>query len=241
MIFFVENEPNKMSKENEEIIGTRNFDDLNANDLDQSNIIFKPLPLKKRGCGTCKSGNCNCDKKGNCKCGYQLSNMDENIEKNLPNEKTISDMDFSLPGDVNFEEKSIKEDADMKESETNSDIKSNNKLRTPRKLKDSFHFTDGEYFIDQHPLLYRLTPVDGLEKFRNLLFPKNEDESGTHLYAIKQRMVPHSRFRRRTQTENNQPIQLIDMSAEDLFGALPQSYEGELARYKRVKRARKRK
>lgn len=209
--------------------------------MDQSNLIFKPLPLEKRGCDACKGSNCHCDKKGNCKCGYQLSDMEENLEKKSLNGKTIPDMDFNLPGDVNVEEKSINQDADMKETEGDSDIKSNNKLRTPRRLKDYFHFTDGEYFIDQHPLLYRLTPVDGLEKFRNLISSKNEDVDGNHLYAIKQKMIPHSRFRRRTQTENSQPIQLIDMSAEDLFGALPQNFEGELARYKRVKRDKKRK
>lgn len=36
--------------------------------------------------------------------------------------------------------------------------------------------------------------------------------------------------------DDNQPQQIADMSDTDLFGPLPQSYEGELSRFKRVKR-----
>lgn len=113
-------------------------------------------------------------------------------------------------------------------------------MRAPRKIK-GFHFTDGEYFIDQHPVLLQLTPVEQVEGNDHLISLKGKRDSGNHLYALKRSIIPHSRFRRRTQTENNEPIQLIDMSAEELFGALPQSYEGELTRYKRVKRSKLRK
>lgn len=66
-----------------------------------------------------------------------------------------------------------------------------------------------------------------------------------HLAAIRQRNlqdIPISRQKRYYQESLNddimgdRPQQIADMSDTDLFGPLPQSYEGELARFKRVKR-----
>lgn len=66
-----------------------------------------------------------------------------------------------------------------------------------------------------------------------------------HLAAIRQRNlqdIPNSRQKRYYQESLNddimgdRPQQIADMSDTDLFGPLPQSYEGELARFKRVKR-----
>ncbi|XP_063921779.1 uncharacterized protein DDB_G0283697-like isoform X2 [Zophobas morio] len=74
------------------------------------------------------------------------------------------------------------------------------------------------------------------QNFRDNFFKNN---------VVRQRYAPFSsnqwksRFRRRIsedQVLSNRPQQLSDMSELDLFGALPKSYDGELSRYKRVKR-----
>lgn len=194
--------------------------------MDQSNFIFQPLLFAKRTC-VCKNGN--------CKCGKTDTKGKESSEKDSGNAEIISESDFNLSesqnGNLNEEEE------DMKEFDKDTNEENSQKLRAPRKT-EGFHFTDGEYFIDQHPPLFQLTPVEEVEGKDHLVPLKTRSDSDHRLYTIKRSMIPHSRFRRRTQTENNEPMQLIDMSAEELFGALPQSYEGELARYKRVKRSR---
>lgn len=198
----------------------------NLDILDQSNFIFQPLVFDKRTC-ECKNGNCKCGKtKGN-----------EHLDSNSDNEESSdSDRNLSASQIENLNQAADNEDIELLEKETN--VENSHKLRSPRKIKNGFHFSDGEYFIDQHPALLQLTPVEEVEGDDHLIALKGKSDSGNHLYALKRSMIPHSRFRRRTQTENNEPIQLIDMSAEELFGALPQSYEGELTRYKRVKRSK---
>lgn len=157
------------------------------------------------------------------------------MESNSDNAEIIdSDRNFFASQIENVNE--AEDNEELFEKETNRE--NSHKLRAPRKIKEGFLFTDGEYFIDQNPALLQLTPLEEVEGENHLISLKGKSDSGNHLYALKRSMIPHSRFRRRTQTENNEPIQLIDMSAEELFGALPQSYEGELTRYKRVKRSK---
>lgn len=58
-------------------------------------------------------------------------------------------------------------------------------------------------------------------------------------YRSGQSLPIRARFRRRIsdgQLMDSRPQQLSDMSDLELFGALPQGYDGELSRYKRVKR-----
>lgn len=65
------------------------------------------------------------------------------------------------------------------------------------------------------------------------------DDYQDHFIPMRRRNRWNSRFRRRISEDQgigNRPQQLSDMSDLDLFGALPKSYDGELARYKRVKR-----
>lgn len=196
--------------------------------LNKPSFIFNPLYVEKRTCSTCK--NC-CNKKSNCKCGSQISNDKFNDKKFINIQLRDSKVDFSSP-EMNDEDIS-NENTDLNEVEGETAETEQSRVRTPRKIKEPFRFIDGEYFIDQHPALFKLTPVKNVEDFEF----SNSGIDGSRLYSISKSALIHSRFRRRTQTENNQPIQLIDMSAEDIFGALPQSYEGELVRYKRVKRA----
>lgn len=101
-------------------------------------------------------------------------------------------------------------------------------IREPRKY--NFQFRDGEYFVDRDPAIYNLVPVEHSEEY------DNSESSASDEATVRQNLRQHFRFRRRTQTKQNAPLQLIDMSPEDLFGALPQSFEGELTRSKRVKR-----
>lgn len=241
-----------MSKDdNNENMALQNVKDFNSNNLDQSSFIFEPILLERRSCSGCKNSNCHCDKNGNCKCGGHVSNENNALYQNSDHEKSLfykrnSEMEFNIPAANSEAERIDDKYYDTPETEVEQvdsateEIRHTN-VREPRKSKEKFHFTDGEYFIYQHPDVYKLTPVDNSREYENMISSNKERQASNHLFAIKQNTMPHSRFRRRTQTDNNAPIQLIDLSAEDLFGALPQSFEGELARYKRVKRARVRK
>ncbi|CAG9764924.1 unnamed protein product [Ceutorhynchus assimilis] len=102
---------------------------------------------------------------------------------------------------------------------------------------------DGGYMLDLDPDIYRLTNAQEPREKRQASFIDLVAIHGggpvlNHLLAIRKRsMLPIARVKRSDNANNNyKMLSLKDMSDVDLFGDLPQSYEGELARYKRVKR-----
>ncbi|KAJ8925960.1 hypothetical protein NQ315_009813 [Exocentrus adspersus] len=160
------------------------------------------------------ASHCNCDKNGkNCKC-QTVDEGPQRYEDESKNSDVTEDYydDFETGG-----AKIMKREAGTGE-------------------KQPFH--NGEYFVDLHPDVYKLTPLETPREKRESKLDGNALVN--HVVAVKQRsMLPHLRRRRRIETgevEERAPRQLIDMSDEDLFGALPQGFAGELARYKRVKR-----
>ncbi|XP_030753894.1 uncharacterized protein PF11_0207-like [Sitophilus oryzae] len=116
------------------------------------------------------------------------------------------------------------------------------------KRKEKPRFEDGEYYLDTRPDAYVVIeerPEGDLEKrkkrntFDDLVAIHGGGPVVNHLLAVRKRsMFPRERFKRAADNryQSNKQLKLSNMLDEDLFGALPQGYEGELARYKRIKR-----
>ncbi|XP_057663917.1 protein PFC0760c-like [Diorhabda carinulata] len=186
---------------------------------------------------------CNCDKDGNhCKCSNSEQNFDyyeDEIESKSIDKKSIESTCNCDKNDENCKCRNlIDDDYSMYEEDENGMKKRSVKAR---KFADAKSFQNGEYFVDLQPDLYRIESIDESRNKRNDFDDLLERESARkQLIAVKQRsMLPLSRYRRRTYKE--EPRKLTDMSGEDLFGALPQSFGGELNRYKRVKRSKRKK
>ncbi|XP_019772099.2 probable inactive protein kinase DDB_G0270444 isoform X2 [Dendroctonus ponderosae] len=106
---------------------------------------------------------------------------------------------------------------------------------TNRKSQLSKALTDGGYTLDLDPEVYRIAEVDGRKKRSNFLDLVAVHGGGAvldHLVSIRQRSM-----RAKRTAGDKEPLTLMDMSGEDLFGALPQGFDGELTRSKRVKRS----
>lgn len=100
---------------------------------------------------------------------------------------------------------------------------------------------DGGYILDLDPDIYRITDENPnspeARKKRNSFVDMVAIHGGgpvmNHLVAIRERsMLPRLRVKRNS--DRTQQLVLSEMSDEDLFGPLPQGFDGELARYKRV-------
>lgn len=192
--------------------------------------------------------NCECDKQGNCKCGGQYTEVVPSTNKQIyPNFNQYKMRKRSAANQVKIKKRKtnshLNSISNIEENDNDEELNNNNLVKRETQTHKSFE--NGEYYVDLRPDIYRLTPIDNSrnkrENFDTLVAIHGGGPVRNHLVAIRQRsMLPHSRFRRRIKTEdNNEPRQLIDMSEEELFGALPQSFEGELARYKRVKRGKR--
>ncbi|XP_072377569.1 uncharacterized protein [Diabrotica undecimpunctata] len=196
---------------------------------------------------------CTCDKNGkNCKCKNNVVNTIPSIQDDYE-----SYNDYKEP--LN-EENANWNDQDLNNFSSNEKVAEGNYIDysnsdeiqkraiKPRKYVNEKSFQNGEYLIDLEPEMYKLEPIDSSrtkrDNLNNLLSADGNDLARRQLFAIRQRsMVPHARSRRRIFKEENnkKPRELINMSHEDLFGALPQSFDGELLRYKRVRRSKKKK
>ncbi|XP_076267743.1 uncharacterized protein LOC143200871 isoform X2 [Rhynchophorus ferrugineus] len=102
-------------------------------------------------------------------------------------------------------------------------------------------FQDGKYSLDIDPDIYRIIDPSSdamsarkkRESFADLVAIHGGGPVVNHLLAVKER----SMFKRRNKRESRgNQLKLANMLDKDLFGPLPQNYEGELIRYKRVKR-----
>ncbi|XP_023018554.2 uncharacterized protein [Leptinotarsa decemlineata] len=184
---------------------------------------------------------CDCSKTDkDCKCGNTFADF----KRLPPQEISEYDDDAEIHRKFSTEKKNVlrrlheiiknREDPGYKSRE-NGQFRRAIKA-TKREIKEPFE--NGEYFVDLQPSIFKLSSSENSQNsMTSQRWPVKR-----HLATVRQlKMFPHSRFRRRVQKDENnrEPRQLIDMSEEDIFGALPQSYEGELARYKRVKRAKK--
>uniref|UniRef100_A0A6P7FY17 AP2/ERF domain-containing protein PFD0985w-like isoform X1 n=1 Tax=Diabrotica virgifera virgifera TaxID=50390 RepID=A0A6P7FY17_DIAVI len=196
---------------------------------------------------------CTCDKSGkNCKCRNNLVNTIPSIQADYE-----SDYDYK---DASNEQNDNLNDQDLRSFSSNEDVAEDNYIDysnsediqkraiKPRKYVNEKTFQNGEYLVDLEPDVYKLEPIDNSrnkrENLNDLLAAEGNDNARRQLFAIRQRsMVPLARSRRRIFKEENnkKPRELINMSHEDLFGALPQSFDGELLRYKRVRRSKRKK
>lgn len=195
---------------------------------------------------------CSCDKNGNnCKCENTLKETIPSLaDKNYSEYYDLGD-DYNEDSDLAL--KSVNSISALHEDNQyltdneyeNDDYTNNDKFEKraikPRKFAINKPMESGEYFVDFQPDTYNLSPRDTFRKKRDK-YDFNIFKNGQpHLVSFKQQdsMSPHSRYRRRILREENNlaPRQLIDMSDEDLFGALPQTFDGELLRYKRIRRS----
>ncbi|KAG5875066.1 hypothetical protein JTB14_018018, partial [Gonioctena quinquepunctata] len=241
------------------IEGEQNIDSQDANEYEDGGNIMENFASNDE-----KS--CSCDKtSGDCKCDNRPSKTEDiaskehqtyagkssakhcSCNKNNNDCKCVNELIDALPKYDMIPKYKVKrmDVGAFHEELTNTDGVLVEDYRTkrsvlkratkPRRLGMKKPFENGEYFVDLLPNIFKISSTVS-EEFKGIPVKR-------HLVPVKQqRMSPsHSRFRRRVQKEENnrEPRQLIDMSDEDLFGALPQSFEGELARYKRVKRDRK--
>lgn len=104
-----------------------------------------------------------------------------------------------------------------------------------RQQRSAKTLSDGGYTLDLDPEVYRITEVEGRKKrsnFLDLVAVHGGDTVLNHLVSIRQRSMRAKRM-----AGDKEPLTLMDMSGEDLFGALPQGFDGELTRSKRVKRS----
>lgn len=198
-----------------------------------------PYYIRKR---SCTSGNCGKTNAGeNCDCGTpgclcRKARLAVRDDRKVNEPRYDPELDAAEEGEEEFEETYYDGDeyADRRDA----------RKRVLRGDKAA------EYYIDMNPEIYKITQfnvVDGDEYEEMDERKKRYDEDdfvalhgGTatrnHMEIRSKNGQIHNRVRRRIDDEsNNDPIQLIDMSEEDIFGALPQSFDGELNRYKRVK------
>nr|CAH7740308.1 unnamed protein product [Callosobruchus chinensis] len=177
-----------------------------AKDTDYSNFIVDPERIIRSAINS--NQHCRCDKNHNCKCG------------------------------VDEEEPSLEESKRQRRKDQDQ------YQLIKREAKIDSNFKSGEYFVDLHPTVYRLAPDDTIRSKREMT--DQQKDSSSSLYeepqltnqqpsSIKDESM-HSRIRRTAaQDSEDDQRQLIDMSEEEIFGALPQSFEGELQRYKRIR------
>ncbi|CAH0550155.1 unnamed protein product [Brassicogethes aeneus] len=188
----------------------------------------------KRDCSSGKCGknnegqSCNCNSPG-CNCGSGENKLTGFNEDKIKEKRSEDAEEYSFENEFDYEDASDQKSA-LRRSMSNED--------------------NPEYYIDLHPDIYHIKNYNE-ENYEEV--PDREKRSdmddlvalhgGTatrnHLVAIRSRSMGNglSRVRRRIDRDlDDEPIHLIDMSDEDIFGALPQSFEGELGRYKRIKR-----
>nr|CAI5850494.1 unnamed protein product [Callosobruchus analis] len=166
---------------------------------DYSNFIVDPERIIRSA--IISSQHCHCDKNHNCKCGVQ-------------------------------EEESALEDSRRQRREGSSYQDQYQLMK--REAKIDSNFQSGEYFVDLHPTVYRLAPDDSIRSKREMADQQKESSSSLaeepqminqHSRSIRDEPL-HSRIRRTaSQDSEDDQRQLIDMSEEEIFGALPQSMD----------------
>ncbi|CAH1159001.1 unnamed protein product [Phyllotreta striolata] len=168
---------------------------------------------------------CSCDKNGqHCKC-------EDTVKETIPSMAEYYN-DYNENNDISAWND---DNQYLTENDYETDYRFDKRAIKPRKFAVNKPLESGEFFVDFRPDAYNLSPLENFRKKREKLGPArlvSYNADG---------MSPHSRYRRRILKEENNilPRQLIDMSDEDLFGALPQNFDGELIRYKRIRRSNK--
>ncbi|XP_050296921.1 uncharacterized protein LOC126736565 [Anthonomus grandis grandis] len=97
---------------------------------------------------------------------------------------------------------------------------------------------DGGYTLDLEPDIYRITGAQDQtrhkrDNFFDLVAIHGGGPAMDHLVAVRERSMFSPRIRRKRSSDF---LTLKEMKDEELFGALPQSYQGELARVKRIRK-----
>ncbi|CAH1365215.1 unnamed protein product [Tenebrio molitor] len=126
---------------------------------------------------------------------------------------------------TNEEYENLDRDADSLDEALYDRNKRSNSLSRNLDLYDNYFYNN--YYYDNDRLKRQSADENGdfREKFIHDRFT-----------PIKMRRLRSRRRINDNQVMANRPQQLSDMSDLDLFGALPKSYDGELSRYKRVRR-----
>ncbi|CAH1163599.1 unnamed protein product [Phaedon cochleariae] len=184
---------------------------------------------------------CSCNKNGNCKCGSPVDEPEPLLDQDY------EAADDALPKNANEDLSEFNKDGIA--IETNDDeepVASKFSRRAIKPRKEAMkNFQNGEYFVDFHPSRYKFPMGETFRRkrdnFEDMVAIHGGGAVRAHLAAVRERSMlpfPRQRSMRRVRKEDNnsEARQLIDMSDEDIFGALPQGFEGGLQRYKRVKR-----
>lgn len=201
---------------------TNNYEDLDQSENDENNIRDKK--------------ECQCTGK-NCKCSRPQKSSVHTDDSNF----VYFDGALVMP-EQPFD--GIQQDTD-KASMRLLPKKENNKRLNRQSARTQTNILrglkDGGYILDLDPDIYRITDENPntpeARKKRNSFVDLVAIHGGgpvmNHLVAIRERsMLP--RLRTKRNSDRTQQLVLSEMSDEDLFGALPQGFDGELARYKRV-------
>lgn len=191
-------------------------DDYYVNDDDASNL-HEPEHSHGDDCN-----NESCSSQNNCKCDNQDC---KNCQKTKRINRSAKEQNF-IPA---VEENNYETDDEAKDNVKREAIEEN-------------------YYVDLNPDVYQMAPEVNMKDLargkRDTINSKLEDSAvRNHLSALSHRSMlnnlPNARDRRRIfHIPQSQPQQLTDMTDEELFGALLQHFEGDLARYKRIKRSK---